>query len=46
MRDCTPGGSWGSLLKKFTDGHGYLLGQSPFVEGLADFTFQNQEPNY
>lgn len=46
MHGCTPGGSWGSLLKKFTDGHGYLLGQSCCMEGLADFSFQNQETNY
>lgn len=45
MHGCTPSGSWGSLFKKFTEGHGYLLGQSYFVEGLVGFSFRNQETN-
>lgn len=46
VRGCTPVICWGLLLEKFTDVYEYLLGQLHFVEGLADFSLQNQETDY
>lgn len=43
---CTPVVCWGLLLEKFIDGCEYLLGRLHFVEGLADFSLQNQETDY